>query len=99
MKKNYLYVTHLNLSDYQGPLIETGLHERSPKTQIWIAICVYLLVACLNKHLKIDENLSRILQVLSVNVFQKHPINQLFTKEETENCNTRDCNQLIINGF
>ena len=55
-----------------------GTSENAVKTQIWIAICVYLLVACLNKHLKIDENLSRILQVLSVNVFHKHPINKLF---------------------
>jgi hypothetical protein len=47
------------------------------RTQIWIAICVYLIVACLNKVHGMDESLSRILQILSVNVFQKVPFNQL----------------------
>ena len=47
------------------------------RTQIWVAICVYLMVACLNKVRGMDESLSRILQILSVNVFQKVSFNQL----------------------
>lgn len=48
-----------------------GTSENAVKTQIWIAICVYLQVACLKKIHGITEELSRILQVLSVNVFRK----------------------------
>lgn len=50
-----------------------GTTENAVRTQIWIAICVYLMVACLNKVHGIDESLSRILQILSVNVFSKSP--------------------------
>lgn len=58
-----------------------GTTENAVKTQIWIAICVYLMMACLNKIHGINESLSRTLQVLSVNVFQKVTFNQLFTSE------------------
>jgi len=54
-----------------------GTSENAVRTQIWIAICVYLMVACLNKILEINESLSRIMQILSVNVFQKEPVYQL----------------------
>lgn len=76
-----------------------GTSENAVKTQIWIAICVYLMVACLNKLHRFDENLSRILQVLSVNALQKEPIHQILTKFETRNELTRDCNQLTFNDF
>ncbi len=83
-----------------------GTSENAVKTQIWIAISVYLMVACLNKIHGFDESLSRILQVLSVNVFQKDHINQVLTKFEMENhaLGTRDGqlgihNQLTLNGF
>jgi len=54
-----------------------GTSENAVRTQIWIAICVYLMVACLNKVHGIEESLSRILQILSVNIFQKVTFNQL----------------------
>jgi hypothetical protein len=76
-----------------------GTSINAVKTQIWIAICVYLMVACLNKMHGINENLSRILQVLSVNVFQKDPVNQLLAKFETMNENTSNFNQLMFNNF
>lgn len=76
-----------------------GLSENAVKTQIWIAICVYLMVACLNKIHGFDENLSRILQVLSVNVFQKEPMDQLFTKIEPRNDAALEHNQLTFNDF
>ena len=60
-----------------------GTTENAVRTQIWIALCVYLLVACLNKIHGIDESLSRILQILSVNVFQKVPFNELLTDFST----------------
>ena len=52
--------------------------ENGVKVQIWTAICTYLLVAILKKELKIDRSLYEILQVLSVNVFERTQINQLF---------------------
>lgn len=76
-----------------------GRSENAVRSQIWIAICVYLMVACLNKIHGIDESLSRILQVLSVNIFQKVSFNQLltdFTAVETED---KSRNQLMLKGF
>ena len=76
-----------------------GTTENAVKTQIWIAITVYLLIACLNKIHGIDENLSRILQVLSVNAFQKVSFNQLFTEYHAEKSGELNPNQLIFKGF
>jgi hypothetical protein len=76
-----------------------GTSENAVKTQLWIAICVYLLVACLKKIHQIPESLGRILQILSVNVFQKDPLDQILTEFETRESLTRDCNQLTFNGF
>jgi len=76
-----------------------GTTENAVKTQIWIAICVYLMVACLNKIHGFDKNLSRILQVLSVNVFQKALINQLLTDFDTNFNNFNIHNQLQFNDL
>ena len=76
-----------------------GTTENAVKTQIWIAICVYLMVACLNKTHGINESLSRILQILSVNVFQKIPFNQLFTDYNTTNHDSAGSKQLTFNDF
>lgn len=76
-----------------------GTSDNAVRTQIWIATCVYLMVACLNKIHGIDESLSRILQVFSVNVFQKVPIHQLFTEPNKQNPGNGISNQLLFNGF
>lgn len=76
-----------------------GTSENAVKTQIWIAVCAYLLVAILNKTSGMNQNLSRILQVVSVNIFSKDPIHQLFTKDTTSNSNIDNSNQLIFNDF
>jgi IS4 transposase len=76
-----------------------GTSENAVKTQIWIAISVYLMVACLNKIHRFDENLSRILQVLSVNAFRKELIHQLFTKLETRNSDLVILKHLTFNDF
>jgi len=76
-----------------------GTTENAVKTQIWIAICVYSMVACLNKIHGINESLSRILQVLSVNVFQKVTFNQLFTKYTTKQSEPSESKQLTFNDF
>ena len=61
-----------------------GTSENAVKTQIWIAVCDYLLIAMLKKHLKIDASFNQILQVLSISLFEKCSIKELFIKEETK---------------
>lgn len=53
-----------------------GTSENAVKTQIWIAISIYVLVAILKKRLALKQSLYTILQVLSVNIFEKMPILQ-----------------------
>ena len=49
------------------------------KTQIWIAISVYVLVAILKKELKITRSLAEILQILSITLFEKVPVHTALT--------------------
>lgn len=61
-----------------------GNSENAVKTQIWIAVCDYLLIAILKKNLKIDASFNQILQILSIGLFEKCNIKELFTKEQTK---------------
>lgn len=56
-----------------------GTSPNAVKTQIWIAICAYLLVAIMKKELHINQSLYTILQVLSVSLFEKTNVNDLFS--------------------
>jgi len=56
-----------------------GNSSNAVKTQIWIAISTYVLVAILKKQLKLDASLYTILQILSVNLFHKEPLAQVLT--------------------
>jgi len=69
------------------------------KTQIWISIAVYLIIAILHKQLKLPGNLHRSLQLLSVHPFEKLPIDQLLIKSEFKIDGVSGSNQLILNGF
>jgi hypothetical protein len=68
-----------------------GTSENAVKTQIWIAISVYVLVAILKKQLHLEHSLYTILQVLSITLFEKRPILQVFsdpvytTQDSTQN--------------
>ena len=53
------------------------------KTQVWIAIGVYVLVAIAKKELKSERSLSELLQILSVTLFEKTPLIQAFSSSET----------------
>lgn len=64
-----------------------------------IAVCTYLMVACLSKTHEIGEGLSRNLQILGVNVFQKLPLVELVPKNKSEDPGTDGNMQLILNGF
>jgi hypothetical protein len=56
-----------------------GHSENAVKTQIWIAICTYVLIAIAKKRLKLTHSLYEILQILSLTMFENIPINQLLT--------------------
>lgn len=56
-----------------------GTSENAVKTQIWIAVSVYLMVAIIKKRLKIEASLYTILQILSVSVFERTELDQLLT--------------------
>jgi hypothetical protein len=73
-----------------------GTSENAVKTQIWIAICVYLLVAIVKKRLKIEISLYTFLQILSVTVFEKVPILQLVKDHDYKTKNHQFCNQLDL---
>jgi hypothetical protein len=73
-----------------------GNSDNAVKTQIWISICVYVLVAIVKKELKLELSLSRILQILSINVFSKEPLPQLLTEAATQIEACDPCNQLIF---
>ena len=62
-----------------------GTSENAVKTQIWIAISVYVLVAIIKKQLKLDLSLYTILQILSITLFEKMPIVQTLTETDYKN--------------
>lgn len=71
-----------------------GRSENAVKTQIWIAVRAYLLVAIMKKKLKLEQSLYEILQILSVSAFDKTPVKQLFSKNDLQKTEANDCNQL-----
>ena len=76
-----------------------GTSQNAVKTQIWIAISVYLLVAILKKELDIDRSLGQILQILSITLFEKVYIDQVLTSFNLQNESSASCNQLILFDF
>jgi len=76
-----------------------GTSQNAVKTQIWIAISVYLLVAILKKELDIDRSLGQILQILSITLFEKVYIDQVLTSFDLQNESSASCNQLILFDF
>jgi transposase len=73
-----------------------GTSENAVKTQIWVAVSVYLIVAIIRKELKIEASLYTILQVLSVTIFERTMINQLLTNNAYTTDNAYDSNQLNL---
>jgi hypothetical protein len=65
-------------------------------TQIWIAVSVYLLVAIIKKRLNLKQELYTILQILSISIFEKITVNQLFENKKYNNKTTDGYNQLKL---
>jgi len=73
-----------------------GTSENAVKTQIWIAITIYVLSAIVKKRLSLEIPLYSFLQILSVTVFEKTPLNQLVTDSESLSESFDPCNQLLL---
>ena len=73
-----------------------GTTENAVKTQIWIGISVYVLVAIIKKELNLQLSLGEILQILSIVLFEKVPISQILTKNMSQNEILEFHNQLLL---
>ena len=76
-----------------------GTSENAVKTQIWIAVSIYVLVAIVRKRLGLEASLYQILQILSVTLFEKTPILQALQASDSENNLPDAANQLILFDF
>lgn len=73
-----------------------GTSENAVKSQIWIAVSIYLLVAIMKKRLKIETSLYTILQVLSVTIFERMPILQALTDSDYTIDQAKENKQLLL---
>lgn len=73
-----------------------GTSQNAVKTQIWIAVTTYLLVAIVHKELKLTGALSKSLQILSVHPFEKMPLHELLMDQEFRKSEAPECNQMEL---
>ena len=76
-----------------------GTSINAVKTQIWIAVATYVLISILKKRLGLDQSLYTILQVLSLTLFEKRPILQVFSEHDYTTESSQCCNQLKLFDF
>lgn len=76
-----------------------GNSENAVKSQIWIAVSIYVLVAIVKKRLKLDASLYTLLQILSLTLFEKLPLQQAFMANEYTATVGIPCKQLNLLGF
>ena len=76
-----------------------GTSENAVKTQIWIAVSVYVLVAIVRKRLELEPSLYQILQILSLTVFEKTPILCALQAIDPDANSAENVNQLILFDF
>ena len=81
---------HLRIKHY------FGTSPNAVKTQIWIAVSVYLMVAIIHKQLKLPGTLHRTLQLLSVHPFEKVLIHELLTESDFKPLEPQNHNQLML---
>ena len=73
-----------------------GTTDNAVKTQVWIAISVYVLVAIIKKELRVERSLAEILQVLSVTLFEKMPIFEAFNAAKVPDLDSQLHKQLTL---
>src|SRR3984957_10444624 len=76
-----------------------GTSENAVKTQIWCAISTYVLIALVQKRLTLDASLYTLLQILSVTLFEKIPIDQALTGGDTKDDTSQITNQLNLFAY
>ena len=76
-----------------------GTSENAVKTQIWIAVSVYVLVAIVKKRFKLEASLYELLQILSLTLFEREPIDQVLTLAPIEQHRLEVANQLTLFEF
>ena len=76
-----------------------GTSENAVKTQIWIAVCIYVLVAIVRKRLGLEASLYQILQIFSLTLFEKRPISLAFQGTVYQDDSVASANQLILFEF
>jgi DDE family transposase len=81
---------HLRIKNFYGT------SENALRTQIWIAISVYVLVAIVKKELQLEGSLYRMLQISSVSIFEKTPILQALSGTDDQSTLDHVCKQLIL---
>jgi len=84
---------HLRIKKFYGNT------ENAVKSQIWIAVSVYVLVAIVKKRLNLDASLYTLLQILSVTLFEKMPLQQAFPGSDYKSEQGDDCNQMNLFTF
>ena len=84
---------HLRIKKFYGNT------ENAVKSQIWIAVSVYVLVAIVKKRLNLDTSLYTLLQILSVTLFEKMPLQQAFPGSDYKSEQGDDCNQMNLFTF
>lgn len=73
-----------------------GYDPNAVRTQIWIAVAVYVLVAIIRKRLNLNHSMYEILQILSINILDKTPINTLFQRHDLQVFKEPDSKQLTL---
>ena len=76
-----------------------GTSENAVKTQIWIAVSVYVLVAIVKKRLALDASLYTLLQILSVTLFEKMPLHQALAQDDPKDDTLQITNQLNLFAY
>ena len=76
-----------------------GTSPNAVKTQVWVAICVYVLVAIVRKQLAVGRSLAQILQILSICLFEKTPMITALTASLEQNAENDNRNQLMLFDF
>ena len=73
-----------------------GTSDNAVKTQIWIAVSVYVLIAVIKKELRLQHSLAEILQILSIALFEQVPLQQILTENPMKNENSQNYKQLSL---
>lgn len=73
-----------------------GTSQNAVKTQIWIAVSVYVLIAIIKKELQLERSLAEILQIFSISLFEKVQLQQALTEIHAQNDISKNSNQLLL---